>query len=593
MTKHLRAIVGLFAFLTCLVFCARSANSAVNLSRSPNTVSWFPRIDIDAQGNIYVVWLEMYSDTSGDIFFSKYTKSSQQWSTPQNISNSGNVGSFSRLICAIDIDGSQRVYAAWGERNGLRVRILTGDSWGPVIQAAQFNIPDSVRMQVDDNGNIYIIWHNDGGGTVYSTARVDGYWESVRSINSTGRRAKAADIAVGKGVVYGVWAEKTADGSRYQAVWTRRGKAFNASWTPSGEIYYESNSHQHPAVEMDSDDNPHVVWTPVFEPYGNRSVYYSYWTGSGFNSPKALCDVTMLHWPSIAVKDNKFYVCWQVGGSDNGQAVNFSSGQKNSWTDPASVPDSGGCALCDLAVDPQGKINVVWNNNPDGEIYFYSGSSGGGQPKPNQPPVAEFSFSPTTGLAPLEVSFDASASYDTDGMIVQYDWIFGDGTTGSGKTARHTFQRKGTYSVKLTVVDDRGAIASKVKTIETLGLFAPLNVHWQTFVDESLFLTRYITEVYWDKNPANDAIAVIVKYRIYRKDADDADAVFQPYAEVDGNTYNYRDSKVKGKDQLLYAVTALDGLGHESPLQNDAWADDSSPEARRIIQRFQSPKKFN
>ncbi len=80
----------------------------------------------------------------------------------------------------------------------------------------------------------------------------------------------------------------------------------------------------------------------------------------------------------------------------------------------------------------------------------------GGSPIPNEPPVANAAVTPQSGIAPLDVSFDGTASTD-DGTIVTYLWHFGDGSTGSGITATHTYASTGTYSVTLTVTDDEGA----------------------------------------------------------------------------------------------------------------------------------------
>jgi hypothetical protein len=78
-------------------------------------------------------------------------------------------------------------------------------------------------------------------------------------------------------------------------------------------------------------------------------------------------------------------------------------------------------------------------------------------PPGNQSPVAAFSATPPTGPAPLEVSFDASHSYDPDGPIARYDWLFGDGTSASGAAVTHTFGQPGKYTVSLEVVDEHGA----------------------------------------------------------------------------------------------------------------------------------------
>ena len=73
---------------------------------------------------------------------------------------------------------------------------------------------------------------------------------------------------------------------------------------------------------------------------------------------------------------------------------------------------------------------------------------------PNQPPTAEFAADCTV----LSCDFDASASKDpdVDGTISDYAWDFGDGATGSGRTAAHDFAASGQYTVTLTVTDDRG-----------------------------------------------------------------------------------------------------------------------------------------
>ena len=46
-----------------------------------------------------------------------------------------------------------------------------------------------------------------------------------------------------------------------------------------------------------------------------------------------------------------------------------------------------------------------------------------------------------------QVQFDASESTDEDGTISSYNWDFGDGETGTGKTIIHRYQNPGDYIV--------------------------------------------------------------------------------------------------------------------------------------------------
>ena len=124
------------------------------------------------------------------------------------------------------------------------------------------------------------------------------------------------------------------------------------------------------------------------------------------------------------------------------------------------------------------------------------------------------------------------------------------------------------------MVDNLGLTAGTIKTVEVLGVNPPLNVRWQTFIDESLFMTRYVTEVSWDRNPENDRYG-IVKYNIYRKN-DEAGEGWKYIGQTTADIFNYRDTDVKQKDVYSYSVTAIDVQGHESRLGGQGQGGGSS-----------------
>ena len=74
---------------------------------------------------------------------------------------------------------------------------------------------------------------------------------------------------------------------------------------------------------------------------------------------------------------------------------------------------------------------------------------------------------PTSGTAPLTVSFVGSSSYDPDGVIASYVWNFGDGTSSTLSNVSHTYSTAGTYNASLTVTDNSGA-----QSVGTLSIIA-------------------------------------------------------------------------------------------------------------------------
>lgn len=83
--------------------------------------------------------------------------------------------------------------------------------------------------------------------------------------------------------------------------------------------------------------------------------------------------------------------------------------------------------------------------------------AGGG----NASPVASF----TSSVSARTVSVNGTGSTDPDGSISSYAWSWGDGQTATGATASHTYAADGTYTVGLTVTDNRGAQNTTTRSV--------------------------------------------------------------------------------------------------------------------------------
>ena len=125
-----------------------------------------------------------------------------------------------------------------------------------------------------------------------------------------------------------------------------------------------------------------------------------------------------------------------VGGSLNGFLVRVRFGADAFSVTPDNMPDS---------LAPSGSYSIVGNASCAS----------------NTPPVAALSANPLSGVVPLTVTFNASASSDPDpgDTIASYTFNFGDGSqpvTQSTPMIQHTYTVVGNYQATVRVVDSRG-----------------------------------------------------------------------------------------------------------------------------------------
>ncbi len=366
MKTRSNACVSLILFLLVLVLSPGFAGAGTNISNSPSWWSTCPRVTVTPDGNVHVIWVEEYGGTSGDVFYSKYDIYAKTWSSPLNLSNSSQVYSSENRAAGIDSDPSGNILVSYFENinKKIKLRVFTNGGWTvPIDVASTSGDCDSVRVAVDTSGNVFMTWWDMSEYVCYSRAYVNGYAESVTAISSGG--SKYPDIAVGNNVVFACWTKRDAV---YQIYYTWRAKTPGAPWSTPQIVSASSLKQQVPAIEIDSNDIAHIVFTPVLAD-GSRIVQYSYWTGSGFSSPQDLCGATLLHYPALHERGNNIYSVWQVGGYEGGSSIDYNSRISGTWQGEKAIPSSSGSTYCDVAASHyQDKIYYVWDAS--GDIYI-------------------------------------------------------------------------------------------------------------------------------------------------------------------------------------------------------------------------------
>lgn len=101
-------------------------------------------------------------------------------------------------------------------------------------------------------------------------------------------------------------------------------------------------------------------------------------------------------------------------------------------------------------------------------------------------PFVDFTITPSNPLPGDEVTFDASACWDPDGVglppeITDYSWNFGDSGTGSGMIVTHTFMdySKNGFPITLTITDNDAEVWSKTKKLKIWRDMAAVDI-WPT-----------------------------------------------------------------------------------------------------------------
>lgn len=95
-----------------------------------------------------------------------------------------------------------------------------------------------------------------------------------------------------------------------------------------------------------------------------------------------------------------------------------------------------------------------------------------------QRPTANFTYNPTEGADPLEVTFNASPSHVTGSTLVDYAWDFGPFGSASGIEVTRTFPEPGNHPVRLTVTSADGRQGEWIGVVRVLGPTPP-EILWQ------------------------------------------------------------------------------------------------------------------
>jgi len=132
---------------------------------------------------------------------------------------------------------------------------------------------------------------------------------------------------------------------------------------------------------------------------------------------------------------------------------------------------------------------------------------------PGSAPFANFTYSPKNQVVNQVIIFNATASYDPDGIIKNYEWDFGDGniTSTTERIITHSYTLEGDYDVNLTITDNSSTTNSTTRYIQVvpIGINIDLYTGWNLI---SLPLIPEGTSIASVLSPINDNYSIVWEY---------------------------------------------------------------------------------
>jgi hypothetical protein len=293
-----------------VMFRRLGSSETLNVSRSPTSFSWLPRLAF-APGDsrrISILWQEIiFSGGShgGDILFARSEDGGKTFSAPMNLSNSvagDGKGRINRDVWhngSLDIaaGADSTVYAAWTEYEGALWVAASrdgGKSFAPLVRINERSPARGPSLAVAPDGAVYLAWTvgEDKGADIRVAKSTDGArsFDAPRIVEPSKAYSDAPKIAVDRtGGVHLAWGESSGGPfERYRVRYahsTDGGRSFTRSQAIS-----EVNGG-FPSLAVDASGGVYVSWE-LFRDHRQRprglGFAFSRDAGERFSAPAAV-----------------------------------------------------------------------------------------------------------------------------------------------------------------------------------------------------------------------------------------------------------------------------------------------------------------
>jgi hypothetical protein len=357
---------GSFFSGTVGIAATQPGTGAMNVSRTSGH-SRVPDLVVRANGDHHLVWEE----SDGQVYHS-WKIAGGAWSLPLPV----RTGSRPNLI-----ETAGTLYLIWADDDGagnfeIYLAEWTGGGWSApknVSQTAGQSISPDVAA--DGAGNLHFAWADN----------TPGFWVIYHGTLSANAPVPSAEgqaprLAVADdGALHLAWQD--SDLSDVLQVYYSRSDG--AAWGLPQDVSHSARASSVPAMALDSNDDPHLVWEEM-QAGGTKDIFYTGFNSGAWSTPIALANtVANSFLPAISFGDDALHVAWTEAATASTDPSLLYRKLQGSGLAVQTVWSNGtGLSEAFLEADDAGQVHIAWANysssglvNPtwDWDIYYGAG----------------------------------------------------------------------------------------------------------------------------------------------------------------------------------------------------------------------------
>lgn len=357
----------------------------LNISNSSGRAV-LPQIAIDDDDKIFACWRDNLN-SFWVIYYTESTDYGATWLVPRRVSSEFR-DSFNPYIFT---GTSGKVYMVWDRQvDGGASQIFfsrsnnSGLMWSRAAAITNSDVHSwQARGIVDENGNLLVVWteykRNRNYEVYFSRSNDDGStWSPPVSIYAHSSKSVEPVIATGQGqTVFVAWKNILPEKGN---VFSSRSLDGGITWEPPiNHSNTADDECREPVMATAKDGNPCIAWHQSIVG-GGFDVMFTYSSGYGQSwSPASEISGPSFYSSFPALAPDRFgnvNAVWVGNGNDIYFIRSVDKGEK--WLTEHSIFASqreGGSLFPDMAVDSNGFVYVVWEDNITGSSQIFFGSS--------------------------------------------------------------------------------------------------------------------------------------------------------------------------------------------------------------------------